>query len=390
MSKFIIVWISLWVGTTSILSAAEINFRFYSEECSIQYDLDILPRQRLRVNGSSIAQFYSFLEKSKHQILLQDLRSQKEQYKLNDWLYYQLIIEACDKIYAQRTANEKSLLAWFLLNKSGLDARITFREQQIYLCAYTKDKVFEVPLIKQDQKTFVNLSEISKPSIGQEAVYLLDFVANPQGRSFSFSLKEMPSFKQEIEQKYIKFQFQDSLYNWPVQVNRTYIKLMERYPFINEIEYIEAPMSSPLLNSLLPQIKQSIQYMDTKTSVQFLVAFTRNAFRYMEDKSYFGHSKPMIPDEVLHYPFSDCEDRSALFYALVQETLALPMVLIAYPDHLTVAVHLPESEGETIYYQGKRYLFCDPTGPANSIEIGRIPKELKGIPYEIIHHSHKN
>lgn len=390
MSKSILIGVSLWISTVGILSAAEINFQFYSEQCSVQYDPDILPRQRLRVNGSSIAQFYSFLEKSKHQSLLDNLKQQKEQYKLNDWLYYQLIIEACNKIYAQQSANEKSLLVWFVLNKSGLDARITFREQEIYLCAYTQDKVFEVPLIRQDQKTFVNLSEVNQPTIGQEPVYLLDFVANPQGRSFSFSLKEMPSFRQEIEQKYIKFQFQDSLYNWPVQVNRTYIKLMERYPFVNEVEYIEAPMSSPLLNSLLPQIKQSIQGMDAKTSVQFLVAFTRNAFRYMEDKSYFGRSKPMIPDEVLHYPFSDCEDRSALFYSLVRELLALPMVLIAYPDHLTVAVHLPESEGENIYYQGKRYLFCDPTGPANSIEIGRIPKELKGIPYEIIHHFQKN
>jgi hypothetical protein len=390
MGKSILIWISFWLSATFTLSAAEVNIRFYSEDCSLQYDLDILPRQRLRVTGSSIAQFYSFLEKSNYQGLLQNLAEQKIKLKLNDWLFYQLLIQASDKIYAQRSANEKSLLTWFLLNKSGLDTRITFRDQQIYLCAFTDEKIFEVPLIKQEQKTFVNLSEINRPTLGQEPVYLLDFVANPEGRPFSFSLKEMPAFKQEIEQKYIKFHFRDSLYNWPVQVNRTYIKLMERYPFVNEVEYIEAPMSALLLNSLLPQIKQSIQGMDQERSVQFLVAFTRNAFRYMEDKSYFGRSKPMIPDEVLHYPFSDCEDRSALFYALVREVLAIPMVLIAYPDHLTVAVHLPESTGESIYYQGKNYLFCDPTGPANSIEIGRIPSELKGIPYEIIHHFRKN
>ena len=93
----------------------------------------------------------------------------------------------------------------------------------------------------------------------------------------------------------------------------------------------------------------------------------------------------MIPDEVLHYPVSDCEDRSALFYALVEQTLKLPMVLIAYPDHLSVGIYLPQVRGETIYYQGKQYLYCDPTGPDNSLEIGRIPADLKGVPYEIIH-----
>ena len=65
------------------------------------------------------------------------------------------------------------------------------------------------------------------------------------------------------------------------------------------------------------------------------------------------------------------------------------MVLLAYPEHLTVAVHLPHTPGEAIVYKSKRYLVCDPTGPYNSSEIGKIPKELKGSPYEIIHHYQK-
>ena len=48
----------------------------------------------------------------------------------------------------------------------------------------------------------------------------------------------------------------------------------------------------------------------------------------------------MIPDEVLHYPVSDCEDRSALYFALVRDLLNLPVVAIAYNDHLSVAVAL--------------------------------------------------
>lgn len=367
------------------LSAESVLVRFYSELVELEYHQSIIPKQELKINRNSITRFYGYLERSEFTTFLQDLQLHKEELQLNDWLYYQLIKRSIDLIYKTRSTQEKTLLAWFLLNKSNLDTRITFRDDSVFLIAYTQEKIFEVPLIKQEGKTFVNISEIGNHQYNEGPVYLLDFIPNPKGRSFSFSLGNMPAFHPEIEQKYIKFNFLDSTYHWPVQVDRTFIQLMKDYPFIDESEYVRAPMSAPLLNSLIPQIKQSIKGMDTQLSVQFLVNFTRSAFQYKEDKEYFGRSKPMIPDEVLHYPVSDCEDRSALFYALIEQTLALPMVLIAYPDHLSVGVYLPQVRGETIYYQGKKYLYCDPTGPDNSLEIGRIPADLKGVPYEIIH-----
>lgn len=378
----------LFIGFLSLfgpsLSAERVLVRFYSELVELEYNPSLIPRQELRVNRSSISRFYRFLELGDYQPLLQNLQSQKEKLQLNDWLYYSLIRKTTDLIYKKRSHQEKILFSWFLLNKSGLDTRITFRDDQVFLIAYTEEKVFEVPLIRQDNKTFVNISEIGNQEYDEGPVYLLDFIPNPKGRSFSFSLRTMPAFQPEIEQKYIKFDFLDSTYHWPIQVDRTYIQLMKDYPFIDESEYIKAPMSKLLVNSLLPQIKQSIREMDTQLSVQFLVNFTRSAFQYKEDKEYFGKSKPMIPDEVLHYPVSDCEDRSALFFSLVENTLALPMILIAFPDHLSVGVYLPQVGGETFYYQGKKYLFCDPTGPDNSLEIGRIPADLRGVPYEII------
>lgn len=367
------------------LQAERILVRFYTELIELEYDKSILPQQELKISGPAISRFYTQLEHSTFQPLLAELQQQQEALQLNDWLYFKLCQQATKLIYKNRNRQEQLIFIWFLLNQSGLDARITFRKEEVFLCVYTREKVFDAPLIKLDDKTFVNISEIGNEAYDEGPVYLLDFIPNPKGRSFSFSLKTMPKFKPEIEQKYIRFHFLDSLYQWPVQVDRSYIQLMKDYPFINETEYIRAPMSGPLVSSLLPQIKNSIKDMDTQLSVQFLVNFTRSAFRYMEDKQYFGKSKPMIPDEVLHYPVSDCEDRSALFYALMKQTLELPMIVIAYPDHLSIGVYLPHILGETIYYKGKKYLYCDPTGPDNSLKIGQIPKELRSAPYEIIH-----
>lgn len=385
MNKIHFLFLLLFLFSVELLQAERTLVRFYSELVELEYDKSILPRQDLKISGPAISRFYGQLERSQYQSLLEDLQSQKEQLQLNDWLYFKLCQQATKQIYKNRKKQEQLIFIWFLLNQSGLDTRITFREQEVFLCAYTNEKIFDAPLIMLDDKIYVNISEIGNEVYDEGPVYLLDFIPNPKGRSFSFSLNIMPRLKPEIEQKYIRFQFLDSLYHWPVQVDRSYIQIMKDYPFIDETEYVRAPMSNPLLNSLLPQIKNSIKDMDTQLSVQFMVNFTRSAFKYMEDKEYFGRSKPMIPDEVLHYPVSDCEDRSALFYALVEHTLGLPMILIAYPDHLSVGVYLPQVLGETIYYQGKKYLYCDPTGPDNSLEIGQIPKDLRNIPYEIIH-----
>jgi len=92
----------------------------------------------------------------------------------------------------------------------------------------------------------------------------------------------------------------------------------------------------------------------------------------------------MIGDELFHYPYSDCEDRSALFYYLVDELLHLPMIVVAYEDHLTIAVATTKSIGKPIYFENKNYFICDPTGPNNSEEIGHAPIGYRNKAFEIL------
>ena len=92
----------------------------------------------------------------------------------------------------------------------------------------------------------------------------------------------------------------------------------------------------------------------------------------------------MIADEVFHYPYSDCEDRSALFFCLVKEIIDLPMIIVAFTDHLTIAVALEEEIGDAIRYEGKNYYICDPTGPVNSTDIGAFPSGYRNAKFKII------
>jgi len=131
-------------------------------------------------------------------------------------------------------------------------------------------------------------------------------------------------------------------------------------------------------------LRKYLEPLNEAERIEFLVSFTRSAFNYKEDNEYFGHSKPMVPEELFGYNFSDCEDRSALFFALVRDLLNMPMAVVAYNDHLTIAVGSDRIKGDSFMHKGQRYVFCDPTGPKDSSRIGQIPPGYENKSFHII------
>ena len=70
----------------------------------------------------------------------------------------------------------------------------------------------------------------------------------------------------------------------------------------------------------------------------------------------------MLSEEIFHYPFSDCEDRSVLFAFLVHELLNLEVVGVNYPGHMATAVCFNEAvDGDYLLHDGKNFVICDPT-----------------------------
>ena len=360
-----------------------VEFNFYSEKIHLSYNTDLLQVPKPVIEGKNIKNYYASLQRTAHQLLLNELKNQRNTLVLNDWLYYEMLRNATEQIFNGRSNAEKNLLLWFCMSESGFDTRVTFREQRVFVCVYTTNEIYEAPLIEDRGRTFVNLSA-SNTKADEEGVFLLDFAAKPNGKSFVFGLSVLPGLKPQVEKKSLGFTYKGQNYSLEVNFDRNLVRMLERHPLIDEREYLKAPMSEVLRSSLLPQLTQLIKGKSGMEALELLTVFTRSCFKYKEDKEYFGRSKPMVPDELFHYPFSDCEDRSALYYALVKELLGWPMLIIGFPDHLTIAVSIPEFDGDAIEYQGRKYYFCDPTGPANSAEIGRLPEEFIGQEYEIL------
>jgi len=361
------------------------SFDFYSEQVSLDYDPALQHSFNQTLEEQSIVSHFEKLEEVNFEPLVKGIKKFQLRHDLNDWLLYEMTQKALEKIVPGHSQKEKVLLTWFLLSKLNYDTRLAFLKNEALIYVRSNDDIFETPLIEEGGNKFVGLTEMQyKRTAQNKAVYLLNFLGAPNGKPFTFSLSSLPKLKPNLQQKKFQFDWTDQQHKITIQCDKTLVDLMKSYPIIGETDYIKTPFSENLKKSLIPQIKKIIEGKDIVEKLQILTTFTRSAFSYKEDESYFGRSKPMIREEVFFYPYSDCEDRSALFYGLVEELLGLPMIVVAFPDHLTVAVALDQPIGPSIRYKGKKFYICDPTGPSNSTEIGSIPKGYERQSFEIL------
>ncbi|TXF87042.1 hypothetical protein FUA23_18785 [Neolewinella aurantiaca] len=357
---------------------------FYAQPVDIVYDPAMVIPDPGPLTSISIVKSYRLLTKKPTRVLLNSLLEAKQRYELNDFLFYKLARTSLQVVYGDADQNAREITLFGLLVDAGFDARLTYRGNRVFVNVYTTEDLFEVPIIDTGGRPYANLSCLNGECSGRQRLFILDEHPNPRGRSFGFQLDNWPALGVQATEKQMHFKYHGIQQDIKVTFDRTVVDIMKDYPFIHEYAYLETPLSGTLRSSLLPQLRRYLEPLDERQRIELLVSFTRSAFEYKEDNEYFGHSKPMVPEELFGYSFSDCEDRSALFFALVRDLLNMPMAVVAYDDHLTIAVGTDNITGDSFTYEGKRYVFCDPTGPKDSSRIGQIPPGYENKNFQII------
>ena len=370
--------------------AATTYIEFYGDSYKVEYNPDILlakpaPYGNDQQMQRHMVDFYQELDQRDYERLLTSLRNIRNAYHLNDYLYYDLLRRAVNSIYGTQPRANRRLALWHLLTKSGYDARITYIDRNVFVNIFSEDDLFEVPMIMEGNRKLINLSSFEEKDKDYARLYILDFVPNGTGSPFSFDLKDyLPQLTPRYITRRVQFGYDNTRYEIEVEVDQTLLDVMATYPFLSEDKYLEIPLSPQLRKTLVPKLRNLARGKSEREQLEMLAAFTRSGFRYKTDEEYFGRSRPMIADELFHYAYSDCEDRSALYYWLVREILDLPTIVLAYPDHVTVAVASNEELGDSIYRDGRNYYICDPTGPTNSSRIGQFPQGYARQSYDIL------
>ena len=86
---------------------------------------------------------------------------------------------------------------------------------------------------------------------------------------------------------------------------------------------------------------------------------------------------------LVHRQIIDFLDRSALFFYLVKEIYNLPMLVLVFPKHVTIAVKFEKPVGAPIVYNGQVYTVCEPTPQRDDLQIGQLMKSLKKSTYDV-------
>ncbi|MEN0054029.1 MAG: hypothetical protein AAGC65_10180 [Mucilaginibacter sp.] len=346
----------LLVITTTIVygqrNDERICFEFYGSTFNGGIDENLKVSIAEKLSPQAIKSFYQTINAGNYQPLVDSLITYKQRYNLNDWLYYQLIRKTAQQI-SPKSANYSlyTLYKWFLLAKSGYDARLALTRDKIIFYVYNDEDIEDIPFFMVDNKKYMclNYHDYANANLNLDPPVPVTIDIAGAVNAFSYKVTRMPDFKPEdYVDKELQFTYKHKVYYFNIKLSRDVENIFANYPVVDFASYFNIPLSKETYGSLIPLLKKNTAGMNQKKGVDYLMRFTRYAFLYEDDENNFGKEKRLSPEETLFAKYSDCDDRAALFFYLVKEIYNLPMIALLYPTHITMAVQFDKPVGSPI------------------------------------------
>lgn len=366
---------------------SSISFDFYGEQITIPFDQSLFVDFTAPLSEKSLQFFYQRISAEDYTPVIKALLAYKKQYRLDDWLYYQLIRKTAQQV-SPKAANyhRYTLYKWYLLTGSGYDALLSIKADRILFYVQTDENIYNIPGRLRNGKQYICLNYHDYGVINFEREIFAEVALPVPGavKGFSYKVMHLPDFKKtDYQEKDISFNYNEQDYHFKLRVNPQIKTIFANYPVVDYESYFNIPLSRETYSSLIPLLKKNIKGMNQKNGVDFLMRFTRYAFLFEPDSRQFGNEKRLSPEQTLLYEQSDCDDRAALFFYLVKEIYNLPMLVLAFPEHVTIAVKFDKPVGTPIMYKGEKYSVCEPTPQKQDLKLGQLSPNLDKATYEI-------
>lgn len=387
--------IGLWWGilwccgqSATAQSPSKLAFTFYGEQLQFPLHEQIVLPYAKGADKDAISEFFHAIASKDDGGLVKNLLEYKQQHQLDDWLFYQLIRRVAQQISPkEENYHRYTLYKWYLLSKSGYSTLLTRHEDKLLFYVRCAEAVYNIPLRLKNNQQFVclnyhdykDLIDFNKQKFEEIPLHF-----NEATGAFSYRVNHLPAWKgTQLPEKDISFQYDNNDFHFRIRFNPDAEQLFRNYPVLDYEYYFNRPMSKETYSSLIPVLKKQVKGMSTRNGVDFLMRFTRYAFLFEPDIQLYGTEKRMSPEETLIYSRSDCEDRAALFYFLVKEIYNLPMLVVTYPEHVTIAVGFDKPFGNTITHKGRKYTICEPTPQQTDLRMGELLPSLRHMQYMI-------
>ncbi|MBK0379141.1 hypothetical protein I5M19_07480 [Mucilaginibacter sp. SD-g] len=366
-----------------------ICFEFYDGTFNSEVDQAFLIDVPKLLTSEVTSAFYNTANIVNYRPLIDSLIAYKVRHELNDWLFYQLIRKTAQQLSPKAdNYGRYTLYKWFLLGKSGYDARLALTKDKVIFYVLNNEDVSDIPYFMIEGKKYICLNYHDYPgyNINQDRPEPISVIIADKGKAFSYQVTKMPDFKPEAyTDKELQFTYHHKTYNFNIKLNPDVETIFANYPVVDFGTYFNIPLSRETYASLIPLLKRNLKGMTPVKGVDYLMHFTRSAFLYEDDEGNYGKEKRLSPEETLFAKYSDCDDRAALFFYLVKEIYNLPMIAVLYSSHITMAVQFTKPIGTSLNYKGNFYSFCEPTPQKEDLHIGQVSSKWRNQPYEVVY-----
>ena len=375
-----------------VAAGTEIRLNFYGREVPIHVSQKLKARSK-GVDEQDVADYFANIAKNREETkaLWDELTVVVDHFGLNEWGYFCLLRSLSEKMFTN--IDDRVLFCFYMLRNEGNFKTRVARGQN-------SDKL--TLLIALDNSKQVYSYTFFRFADNEDATKKVKYYTVYGGGKAKEPVYSYSFCKQDAEKKEMGLDFTKNLNMGACDVTRTVQLTKKRsvtlpynkahMAYLNDVPmtvfpiYFENPIAIEAQKVLQNNFNEMPDQYTPTQFIQMLLHFVQTGFEYKTDDAQFGYEKYFYPEEVIGYPYCDCEDRSALFAWLVQKYTNAKVIGLQYEGHVATAVWFGDDvklKGDGFMYGGKKYYVCDPTYINASIGMtmpqfkGKTPKIIK-------------
>lgn len=359
------------------------KFDFFGEKISIEYHKKFKQTFRKKISNKNIASYWENLATQPHKEIISQLSETATSLQLNDWGTALLFDQFARELHGsnQRNQSSRQLTSWFLLVKAGYNARIAYNDQ-VFLLMPSKQPLFSTTYFTLNNQRYYSVA-LNEKEMKPGKVFTYSGKHLDGQRNLDFSNPNNFIASSHKESRELSFSYGGENHTITISYPKDMINYFKTFPQLDLENYFSAGMPKETAFSLLTQLKPIVENQTETEAVNRLLRFVQTAFEYKTDDDQFQQENYLFPLETLYYPYSDCEDRAALFAWLTESLLNLDVVIVDFPGHIATAVEFNSpTEGDSWELNGKRYTMADPTYV--NANVGMTMPQYQGTQPEIV------
>lgn len=317
------------------------------------------------------------------QMLEKQLDAAVNQMGLNDWGYFVLLRSISEKLFTK--TNDRVLFSFYMLHSHGFKARVGRGQKSgqllLMLALDNSKEVYTETFFRINGTKFYVMYGNGQKG---ECAYSYNEKADDSGMK-EIGLDFPKPLCIAACDKQRKLHLGKLNQDIEIPYSTSHLRYYDEIPTTVFPIYFKTPVAKEAEQALTQTFNTLAKQYNKVQLVDIMLNFVQTAFAYKIDEQQFGREKYFFPEEVIGYPFSDCEDRSALFAWLVRRFVGYDVIGVLYDDHLATAVCFGDEvqlPGKSVNFNGKRYFVCDPT--YSNAAIGTVMPKFVNAKYEIV------